>query len=210
MVDFLEFVLKIMRWFKYRGYKRKISSIIKGKDIQDYLLDPREEGYITGIKHKGLKGFNRKPFESLGFEIDDEKINFRCAVKFHYLYWMVKQIYGCRKVFKDMLFYKEFVLCSSEEFVRWIGGDRFADTVYILYKIRDNLNKGMLLKPAGILWEDWERILDSIRLYINFYVGGNYALCLNLMNKGKDKYSVMKEDIIKGYEALKLYWEVFN
>ena len=210
MVEILEFILKIMRWIQYRGYKRKISSLIGRRDIADYLLDPKEEGYITCIKHKGLKGFNCNPFESLGFEIDDSKINFKYAVKFHYLYWMVKQIYGCRKVLHDLMVYKEFALCVSEDFVRWIGGINFDKTVYIMYKIRDNLYKGTTNKPVNLSWDEWQVELEHIRLYINFYVGGNYSLCLNYVLKGKDKYSDIKEDLIKGYEALKLYWRIFE
>lgn len=210
MVKFLEFILKIMRWIQYRGYKRKISSMIGNREIQDYLLDPREEGYITLIKHKGLEGFDANPFESLGFEVDVDKIRFSCAVKFHYMYWIVKQIYTCGKVLHDTMFYKDFTLCVSKEFVKWIGGIDFEKTIYIIYKIRDNLNKGLLRKPEGMLWEDWERTLEDIRLYINFYAGGNYSLCLNFILKGKDNYSAMKNNLIKGYEALKLYWRVFE
>ena len=68
----------------------------------------------------------------------------------------------------------------------------------------------MIRKPTGISWDEWERILDNIRLYINFYANSNYSLCLNFVLKGQDKYSVLKENIIKGYEALKLYWEIFD
>lgn len=210
MIKVIEFVLKIIRWIQYRGYKRKISSLIGKQEITDFLLDPNEEGYITVIKHKGLEGFNRNPFESLGFEIDDEKINFKCAVKFHYMYWIVKQIYGCKKIFKDIMLYKDFSLCVDERFTKWVGGNQFDKTIYILYKIRDNMNKGLLKKPEAVSWEVWEQILENIRLYINFYAGGNYSLCLNFVLKGQDKYSVLKENIISGYEALKFYWRIFD
>lgn len=208
-MQFLELILRLLRWIQYRGYRRKISSIIKNKDIADFLLDPVEERYITRIKHKGLKGFDLNPLESLGAEITEQSINFPCAVKYHYLYWIVRQIYVAKKIFLDMIFYKDFTLCIDEEFIKWIGGKDFDKTVYIMYKIRDNLNKGVVHKPAGIEWREWEQELNYIRLYINFYTN-NYSNCINFIVKGKDKYKSFKEFLIKGYEALKLYWRIFD
>lgn len=210
MLEILEFIMKIMRWLKYFGYRKKIAKIIKNNDITDYLLDPNENGFITEIKHQGLKGFNIKPFTSFGFEVTDDKIKFTCSLKFHYLYWIVRQIYEIKSINKNTLYYKNFTFEIDKKFIKWIGGRRFVDAVYILYKIRDNLHRGTVEKPLDLTWEEWDKQLNYIRAYINFYIACNYSNALLLTTRGGDVYSDLKERIIKGYEALKLYWRIFD
>lgn len=200
---------RFSRWLKFKGYKKTIASMVKD-DIKELLIDPSAEGFITKIPQKGLSGFALKPFTSIGFEVTDDSVNFTVPLKFHYLFWTMKQIYGCRGIVEELFFYDKFTLKFNKEFSLWVGGKNFQRILYTMYKIHDNINKGMIMKPQDLTWEQWDREMNYIRMYLNFYVQGNYALCIDFVVYGRDSYFTHKNNLIRGYENLCKYWRIFE
>lgn len=86
---FIELLLRFLRWVKFCGYNRKISSFIDNDKIDNFLLNPNSDIFITQVKHIGLYGFNLKPFTSMDLREKENLFLFDCAVPCHYMYWVI-------------------------------------------------------------------------------------------------------------------------
>lgn len=101
-----------------------------------------------------------------------------------------------------MFIYNEFKLGITEDFGLWVGGKNFEKVIYVMNKLRDSTNKIYRKKPKNISIEEWDKVINAIKLYLEFYIGSNYSLCLDFIINGNDNYRCKKEDLILGYNYL--------
>lgn len=206
---FIDLLLRFFRWIKFRGYNKKISSLlIDNYKIDDFLLNPNSDIFITQVKHIGLEGFNLKPFTSMDLREGENLFLFDCAVPCHYMYWVINQIYTCKNIYKDMFIYNEFKLGITEDFGLWVGGKNFDKVIYVMNKLRDSTNKICRKKPKNMSIEEWDKVINTIKLYLEFYIGNNYSFCLDFIINGNDNYRDKKEDLILGYKYLIEYYAI--
>lgn len=202
---FINLLLRFFRWIDFGRYNKKIYSLIDNNKIEVFLLNPNNDTFITQVKHVGLEGFDLKPFTSLNLREKENSFLFDCAIPCHYMYWVIKQIYTCKNIYKDMFFYNKFTLCITEDFGLWVGGKNFNKVVYIMNKLKDYIDKIYKNRPECINNEEWDNIIKTIELYLDFYISNNYAFCIDFIVNGNDGYRDKKEELILGYKYLIKY-----